>query len=113
MLRRPRESTIQNRCVEMIRADGWWAEKIHVDAMQSRGLPDVVACMAGTFYGIEFKRSFKKPSDMQKYQIGQIRRAGGRAGVIDSVEKMRVVLMEVKTGMATPYLHDIEDDDEW
>ena len=113
MLRRPRESTIQNRCVEMIRADGWWAEKIHVDAMQSRGLPDVVACMAGTFYGIEFKRSFKKPSDMQKYHIAQIRRAGGRAGVIDSVEKMRVFLMAVKTGMATPYLHDIEDDDEW
>ena len=113
MLRLPRESTIQNRCVEMIRADGWWAEKIHVDAMQSRGLPDVVACMAGTFYGIEFKRPRKKPTDMQKYHIGEIRKAGGRAGVITEVWQMSAVLVAIRGPVAPPFLTEDDDDDYW
>lgn len=110
----PRESAIQGKCIDMIRRAGWYAEKIHVDEMQSRGLPDVVACMAGLYYGIEFKKPGQEPTDMQKWHITEIRRAGGRAGVIDSVAKMHAVLINVAaTRNDPPYLRKDDRDDYW
>ncbi len=108
-----RESTVQGICVRLIRRAGWYAEKIHVDEMQSRGLPDVVACMAGLYYAIEFKRLGLEPTDMQKWHIAQTRNAGGHAGVIDTVTKMETVLICIKAGTDIPFLRKDARDDYW
>lgn len=115
-----RESVVQGLSIRLIRRAGWYAEKIHIDEMQSRGLPDVVACMAGLYYGIEFKQSGKDPTDMQRFHINEIRKAGGRAGVIDTVEKMGAVLKAISFELTlgrrssdVPFLREDARDDYW
>lgn len=46
------------------------------------GVPDILACVNGYFVGIEVKAQNGKPSDLQLYNIRQIRKAGGFAYVV-------------------------------
>lgn len=46
------------------------------------GVPDILACVNGYFVGIEVKAQNGKPSDLQLYNIQQIRKAGGFAYVV-------------------------------
>ena len=57
-----------------------WFAKIHGHEMQSRGLPDIIGCYTGIFWGIEFKvmRSGKYVvTPYQKYVKESIEKAGG------------------------------------
>ena len=46
------------------------------------GVPDILACIYGHFVGIEVKGPHGKPSELQLYNIEQIRKAGGHAMVL-------------------------------
>lgn len=46
------------------------------------GVPDILACVNGYFVGIEVKAQNGKPSELQLYNIQQIRKAGGFAYVV-------------------------------
>jgi hypothetical protein len=47
------------------------------------GVPDIVACVAGQFVGIECKAGNNKPTALQKRNLEQIETAGGRTLVIN------------------------------
>lgn len=51
------------------------------------GVPDLVACIAGKFYGIEVKRESKVPTVLQNRMLEEISEAGGTAiwGTADKV----------------------------
>lgn len=43
------------------------------------GVPDIVACVEGRFWGIEVKREGKNPTPIQERRIAEIEAAGGLA----------------------------------
>lgn len=47
------------------------------------GVPDVVGCYEGTFFGIEVKAEGKKPTALQEFELAQIAKNGGVAFVYD------------------------------
>lgn len=47
------------------------------------GVPDVVACIKGKFFGIECKAGNNKPTALQDKHMHNIRESGGAAFVVD------------------------------
>ena len=71
------ETAIARKLVRLIEGDGGWAFKVHGSPFQLAGIPDVVGCYRGLFFGIEVKVPGKKPSKIQNYRLRCIREAGG------------------------------------
>lgn len=45
-----------------------------------RGIPDILACVAGVFVAIELKKSARDtPDELQKYNLKRIKKAWGKA----------------------------------
>lgn len=67
-----------------------WAEKIQ--QVGKRGTPDILACVAGKFVGIELKKSDKEPRDrLQHHKLGLIEKAGG-VSLVAYPENLDVVI---------------------
>lgn len=69
-----------------------WKE--HGGMYGTAGIPDIIACINGDFYGFEVKTPVGKPTELQKAAIRKIEAAGGVAVVVRSVEDVQVVLRE-------------------
>lgn len=77
--------------------------KIHGDYYQENGIPDLVMCIQGRFFGIEVKNEGPTESEQhardratpgQLVQIARIKRAGGVAGVALSAEEVLAMISE-------------------
>lgn len=62
----------------------FWKE--HGGMYGTAGIPDIIACIGGRFYGFEVKTPTGRATERQKAVIRKIQRAGGRAGIVRSVE---------------------------
>lgn len=62
------------------------------------GVPDIVACVAGLFLGIECKANGGKPTALQIREIERIRANNGVAVIVDETnwEMVRDLLRELK-----------------
>lgn len=69
-----------------------WKE--HGGMYGTAGIPDIIACINGSFYGFEVKTPVGKPTELQKATIRKIVAAGGVAVVVRSVEDVQAVLRE-------------------
>jgi len=58
---------------------GAWYCKPYMAGFGKRGVPDIIACIYGAFWGLEIKREGKKPTKLQEYRMQEIRRFGGHA----------------------------------
>lgn len=67
-----------------------WKE--HGGMYGTAGLPDIIACVGGRFYGFEVKTEKGRPTALQEATIRKIRKAGGVAEIVRSVEDVRRVL---------------------
>jgi len=57
--------------------------------MGQAGLPDIVGCCNGKFFGIEVKQPGKAPTPIQLFQLRQIRKAGGHTLVAVNVDQVK------------------------
>jgi Holliday junction resolvase len=57
---------------------GAWYFKTYMAGYGKRGVPDIVACIRGVFWGIEVKREGKEPTPIQWKRMEEIQKAGGR-----------------------------------
>lgn len=83
------EATLTRKIVNSLNAySGYWV-KIHGGPYQTGGLPDIVGCYAGKYYGLEVKLPGKEHTltERQAHRLAQIRKAGGRARMISSVDE--------------------------
>jgi Holliday junction resolvase len=79
------EATIQKQILNWLKSEGFWAVKIM--QCNKNGTPDILACIAGVFVGIEvkFTGKIKNVSKIQQYQIEAIESSGGSAFATDSL----------------------------
>jgi penicillin-binding protein-related factor A (putative recombinase) len=91
-----KEKDLQKKIIDYIKSIGGYVEKIHVTSYQSQGVPDIRCCYKGLFVAFELKKSQQdKPSQLQLYRIEQIRKAGGIAEIIWSLDQAKEVLNEI------------------
>jgi hypothetical protein len=66
---------------------GWWVVT-HADQYGTGGLPDIIGCYAGRFFGLEVKLPGKEHTltERQSHRIKQINDAGGRGMMVTSVD---------------------------
>jgi len=62
------------------------------------GIPDIIACIGGKFYGFEVKTERGKPTALQEVTMRKIQAAGGIAVVVRSVADVKAVLTEGSDG---------------
>ena len=72
---------------------GLWYYKTHGGPFESQvGCPDILCCYGGMFYGFEVKQEGKYPTKVQKRQLELIVSAGGKAGVVRSVDDVKEIM---------------------
>ena len=84
----PRESRLRTNIVKALTGySGVWFVT-HQSGEQEKGLPDIIGCYQGQFYGIEVKMPGKihTLSKRQEYVLKRIRDAGGKSVVVTSVD---------------------------
>jgi hypothetical protein len=83
------ESELNRRTAKRLRARGCFAVKIHGGPQQQRGLPDIVGCHDGNFFGLEGKLPGKEHTltELQAKKLRDIEEAGGISGVFTSVKQ--------------------------
>jgi len=68
---------------------GCFCWKEHGGMYGTAGIPDIIACIDGHFFGFEVKTADGKPTKLQETTIRKIRSAGGTALVVRSVDEVR------------------------
>lgn len=68
----------------------FWKE--HGGMYGRAGIPDIIACIDGRFYGFEVKTEDGKPTKLQEATIRKIKNAGGISLIVRSVEEVKAVI---------------------
>ncbi len=69
-----------------------YAWKEHGGMYGTSGIPDIIACIDGRFYGFEVKNEVGKPTALQEATIHKIQSAGGTALVVRSVDEVKHII---------------------
>ena len=69
-----------------------FAWKEHGGMYGMAGIPDIIACIGGKFYGFEVKTESGKLTALQEATMRKIQATGGIAVVVRSVEEVKAVL---------------------
>lgn len=78
-----RESQFQAKVIKCLKEQNVWYVKYWAGSKYTKeGIPDILACIDGTFHGIELKTDTGTPSVLQLYNIKQIQNAGGEAYIL-------------------------------
>lgn len=64
-----------------------YIRKIHGNAFQNIGVPDLLCCFDGTLVGMEIKNPGKVATPAQLLEISKIKKAKGIAGVVTTIEE--------------------------
>ena len=84
------EKSIEDQIKDYIAECGGLAYKIHGgDPYQETGIPDLLCCWGGLFFGIEVKDPGGKPSTIQLAQGLRIKKAGGHFLIAKSVQDVK------------------------
>lgn len=72
------EKNFENKIKNYLRSRSAWYIKYWAGAKYTKeGIPDILACIDGEFYGIEVKADSGKPKLIQLFTLRKIREAGG------------------------------------
>lgn len=85
-----REKAIENKIKDYLKTIPecfFW--KVFSGMYCRAGIPDIIACIKGKFYGFECKSEDGKTTALQDATIKKIKEAGGIAGVVRSVDDVK------------------------
>lgn len=84
----PREAKIQREILQALQGvPGVWLFNVHGSARQQSGIPDLVGCYRGRFFGIEVKRPGEVRTPKQTLTMEKIASADGLTGVATCIEE--------------------------
>lgn len=92
-----REKEFENTVKDFLKEKGCWFLKTWSNGIQREGVPDILACCNGYFVGIELKAQNGKPSELQLWNIKNIRKAGGIGIVLypDQFEEFQLLIHQL------------------
>ena len=73
------ESQVQRKLLNQLNKFGWfkkWADKFQA------GIPDIIGCYEGMFYAIEVKVDYRKVTELQNYELKQLKAFEARTFVV-------------------------------
>lgn len=71
------EGKEKDKICAYLKSIGAWYFRAHMAGYGKAGVPDIVACIEGLFWGIEVKREGKGPTERQKLRMKEIQKTGG------------------------------------
>ena len=77
------EKKVKDKVTAQLKALGAYYFYPVTSGFGSSGVPDIVGCYKGRFFGIECKANGNKPTELQKLNLQRIGEAGGLSLVID------------------------------
>ena len=77
------EGKVKKKCVAYLKEIGAYYFFPATGGYGKSGVPDIVGCHKGKFFGIEVKAGNNKPTELQKHQLKLITEAGGIAMVVN------------------------------
>lgn len=91
------ESEITKQIKEYLKTiDGCFFWKEHGGQFGQAGLPDIIVCLGGRFIALEVKTEKGKTTVLQEITLRKIRKAGGTAEVVRSVEDARRIINKLR-----------------
>ena len=87
------EQKFNKKVQDYLKAKG--AYVIKTISTNRAGVPDILACYKGRFIGLEGKFGSNKASALQLHNIEEIKKAGGIAGTIYTLEDVDALLLEL------------------
>lgn len=75
---------------------GCFCWKEHGGMYGTAGIPDIICCYDGRFYGFEVKTDTGRPTALQEAVIRKIRAAGGIAAVVRSTDEVKNILNDTR-----------------
>lgn len=91
------ESGIQTRIIAYLKSVGAYPINIAGNAFQT-GVPDILVCYKGLWIALEVKAADGSLRPMQRIRIRRIRKAGGIAEEVRSVEKVKDIIATIDAG---------------
>ena len=77
------ESKVKKQVVEILKREGVYYFYPVTGGFGRSGVPDIVCCFNGRFFGIECKAGTNKPTALQEAEMARIRLAGGKTLVVN------------------------------
>jgi len=92
------EAKVKKKVVEALRSLGAYHFYPVTSGYGASGVPDIVGCYRGRFFGIECKANGNKPTALQQMNLDRITSVGGIALVIDetNIEDVTKALEKLK-----------------
>lgn len=89
-----REKSFEKIVKDYLNKEGCWVLKTWSNGIQRAGVPDLLVCCNGYFLGVELKNETGHPSELQLYNVDEIRKAGGVAIVLypDQLENFKMLI---------------------
>lgn len=112
-----REKNLDNKVLSFLKEQNAWSIKYWAGAKYTKeGIPDILACINGKFFGIEDKGKNGRPKMLQLKNLQWIREAGGYGILLypKDFESFKMFVINNKTNAAEQwYQQNIELQKEW
>jgi hypothetical protein len=88
------EKRVKDKVVAQLKALGAYYFYPVTGGFGASGVPDIIVCYKGRFFGLECKANGNKPTKLQQLNIDKINGAGGIALVIneDNMNEVKTIL---------------------
>lgn len=94
----PQEKNFENKIKAFLKSQNCWYVKYFANSFTKSGIPDILACVNGHFVAIEVKATTGKPSEIQIWNINEIKKSGGIAMVLypKDFEEFKKLIIKMK-----------------
>lgn len=98
------EKAVKAKVKAVLESEGVYYFMPPANGFGRSGVPDIVACVNGLFFGIECKANGNKPTALQIREIEAIRRSNGVAVVVDETnwDMVRELVRKLKLTIISP-----------
>lgn len=86
------EAKIGRAIRQYLDGKGAFTFKVHGGPQMMAGLPDIICCYKGWYFGIEVKQPGQRPTPRQEFVHSQIKRSGGVVIVATSVDDVSLIV---------------------
>lgn len=91
------EKSLQASVLKYLKERGYYAINVPGNAFSS-GVPDILVCVRGRYVALELKAADGTIRPLQKVRINSIRRAGGIAEAVRSLDRVREIITTIEEG---------------